>query len=418
MRATTINEDMKIAAARALAELAREDVPDEVAAAYQGARPRYGPNYIIPVPFDPRLISTVPPAVARAAMESGVARRPIVDMEAYRQSLKSRRDPVAGTLQRIFDKVRRNPRRVVFAEGEEELVMRAALSYVNSGLGTAILVGREDRVAETARQAGIDLKGPVEIHNARLSRRNRAYADYLYGRLQRDGYLFRDCQRLINQDRNHFAAAMVALGDADAMVSGVTRHFATVLGDVCRVIGTKPGHRLIGLSIALTRGRTVLIADTAVHELPEPEDLADITEEAAFVARRLGYEPRIALLSHSTFGQPQSERSERVKAAIRILDGRRVDFEYDGEMSPDVALTPDLLAAYPFSRLRDVANVLIMPAIHSAQISTQLLKSLGGATVLGPILFGLDKPAQIVGLGARDADIVNMAALAAYGAVS
>ncbi|MDQ4060129.1 MAG: NADP-dependent malic enzyme, partial [Pseudomonadota bacterium] len=418
VRATSINEAMKIAAARALAELAREDVPDEVAAAYQGARPRYGPNYIIPVPFDPRLISTVPPAVARAAMESGVARRPIVDMEAYRQSLKSRRDPVAGTLQRIFDKVRRNPRRVVFAEGEEELVMRAALSYVNSGLGTAILVGREDRVAETARQAGIDLKGPIEIHNARLSRRNRAYAEYLYGRLQRDGYLFRDCQRLINQDRNHFAAAMVALGDADAMVSGVTRHFATVLGDVRRVIGTKPGHRLIGLSIILTRGRTVLIADTAVHELAEPEDLADITEEAAFVARRLGYEPRVALLSHSTFGQPQSERSERVKAAIRILDGRRVDFEYDGEMSPDVALTPDLLAAYPFSRLRDVANVLIMPAIHSAQISTQLLKSLGGATVLGPILFGLDKPAQIVGLGARDADIVNMAALAAYGAVS
>jgi malate dehydrogenase (oxaloacetate-decarboxylating)(NADP+) len=351
-------------------------------------------------------------------METGVARRPIVDMEGYRHSLNARRDPVAGTLQRIFDKVRRNPRRIVFAEGEEEQVIRAALTYVNSGLGTAILVGREDRVQATAQAAGIDLRGAVEIHNARLSARNRAYADYLYARLQRQGYLFRDCQRLINQDRNHFAAAMVALGDADGMVSGVTRHFATVLDDVCRVIGSKPGHRLIGLSIALTRGRTVLITDTAVHEMPEAEDLADIAVEAAFVARRLGYEPRIALLAHSTFGQPASERSERVRDAVRILDRRRVDFEYEGEMSPDVALTPDLLTAYPFSRLRDVANVLVMPALHSAQISTQLLKSLGGATVIGPILFGLDKPAQIVNLGARDSDIVNMAALAAYSAVS
>ena len=418
VRATTINQEMKIAAARALAELAREDVPDEVAAAYQGARPRYGPNYIIPVPFDPRLISTVPPAVARAAMETGVARRPIVDMEAYRASLNARRDPVAGTLQRIFDKVRRNPRRIVFAEGEEEQVIRAALAYVNSGLGTAILVGREDRVQATAEAAGIEIRGAVEIHNARLSARNRAYADYLYARLQRKGYLFRDCQRLINQDRNHFAAAMVALGDADGMVSGVTRHFATVLDDVRRVIGAKPGHRLIGLSIALTRGRTVLIADTAVHEMPEAEDLADIAVESAFVARRLGYEPRIALLAHSTFGQPESERSERVREAVRILDQRRVDFEYEGEMSPDVALSTDLLAAYPFSRLRDTANVLIMPALHSSQISTQLLKSLGGATVIGPIMFGLDKPAQIVNLGARDSDIVNMAALAAYSAVS
>jgi malate dehydrogenase (oxaloacetate-decarboxylating)(NADP+) len=418
VRATTINQEMKIAAARALAELAREDVPDEVAAAYQGARPRYGPNYIIPVPFDPRLISTVPPAVARAAMETGVARRPIVDMEAYRASLNARRDPVAGTLQRIFDKVRRNPRRIVFAEGEEEQVIRAALAYVNSGLGTAILVGREDRVQATAEAAGIEIRGAVEIHNARLSARNRAYADYLYARLQRKGSLFRDCQRLINQDRNHFAAAMVALGDADGMVSGVTRHFATVLDDVRRVIGAKPGHRLIGLSIALTRGRTVLIADTAVHEMPEAEDLADIAVESAFVARRLGYEPRIALLAHSTFGQPESERSERVREAVRILDQRRVDFEYEGEMSPDVALSTDLLAAYPFSRLRDTANVLIMPALHSSQISTQLLKSLGGATVIGPIMFGLDKPAQIVNLGARDSDIVNMAALAAYSAVS
>src|SRR5687767_1184429 len=263
VRATTINMEMKIAAAQALAELAREDVPDEVAAAYQGSRPRFGPDYIIPVPFDPRLIHTVPPAVSKDAMDTGVARRPIVDVRSYKAQLSARRDPVAGTLNRIFERVRKFPKRVVFAEGEEEQVIRAALSFVNQGLGKAILVGGEDRIHETAVQAGIELEGRegIEIHNARLSNRNATYAQFLYERLQRKGYLFRDCQRMINQDRNTFAACMVALGDADAMVSGVTRNYSVVLDDVRKVIDPKPGHRVMGISLVLSRGRTVLVAD-------------------------------------------------------------------------------------------------------------------------------------------------------------
>ncbi|HZH51652.1 MAG TPA: NADP-dependent malic enzyme [Microvirga sp.] len=416
VRATTINMEMKIAAAQALAELAREDVPDEVAAAYQGARPRFGREYIIPVPFDPRLIHTVPMAVAKAAMDTGVARRPIVDMRAYKAQLSARRDPVAGTLNRIFERVRKFPKRVVFAEGEEEQVIRAALSFVNQGLGKAVLVGREDRIHETATAAGIDLEGRegIEIHNARLSSRNSTYAQFLYERLQRKGYLFRDCQRLINQDRNHFAASMVALGDADAMVTGATRNYSTALADVRHVIDAKPGHRVIGISLCLARGHTVLVADTAIHEMPNAQELAEIAIEAAGVARRLGYEPRVALLSFSTFGHPPAERAEKIQQAVKILDDMRVDFEYDGEMSADVALNRDLMAQYPFSRLKGPANVLVMPAFHSASISTKMLQELGGAMVMGPLVVGLDKPVQIVSLGSTDNDIVNMAALAAY----
>ncbi|MFL5029512.1 MAG: NADP-dependent malic enzyme [Xanthobacteraceae bacterium] len=413
VRATTINMEMKIAAARALAELAREDVPDEVAAAY-GARPKYGPDYIIPVPFDPRLISYVPPAVAKAAMDTGVARRPIVDMDGYGQQLRSRRDPIAGVLQQVFERLHRSPRRIVFAEGEEEQVIRAAASFVHQGLGTAHLVGREERVRETARNLGVELGEGIEIVNARLSRRNPEYAAYLYERLQRKGYLIRDCQRLVNQDRNHFAACMVALGDVDAMVTGVTRNFSVALAEVRHCIDTKPGHRLIGVSLVLARGRTLLVADTAVTEMPNAEVLAEIAVEAAGVARRLGYEPRLALLAFSTFGHPPGERAAHVQAAVKLLDQRRVDFEYDGEMAADVALNPDLMAAYPFCRLSGPANVLIMPAFHSASISTRLLQELGGATVIGPLLVGLDKPVQIVNLSAKDSDLVNMAALAAY----
>jgi malate dehydrogenase (oxaloacetate-decarboxylating)(NADP+) len=416
VRATTINMEMKIAAARALAMLAREDVPDEVAVAYQGARPRFGREYIIPVPFDPRLIHTVPPAVAQAAMDTGVSRRPIIDMREYKAQLSARRDPVAGTLNRIIERVRRFPKRVVFAEGEEEQVIRAAVSFVNQGLGTAILVGREDRVYETATFAGIDLEGRdgIEVHNARLSHRNSAYAQFLYQRLQREGYLFRDCQRLINQDRNHFAAAMVARGDADAMVTGVTRNFSIALEDVRHVIDQKPGHRVIGVSLVLARGRTVLVADTAITEMPTAQELAEIAIEAAGVARRLGYEPRVAMLAFSTFGHPKGERSARVIEAVKILDSMRVDFEYDGEMAADVATNRDLMAQYPFCRLTGPANVLVMPAFHSASISTKLLQELGGSTVMGPMIVGLDKPVQVVSLGAKDSDIVNMAALAAF----
>ena len=416
VRASTINMEMKIAAAYALAELAQEDVPDDVAAAYQGARPRFGRDYIIPVPFDPRLIHVIPPAVAKAAMETGVARKPIEDMNAYKAQLSARRDPVAGALQRIFERVRRYPKRVVFAEGEEEQVIRAAVSFVAQGLGTAILVGREDRVRERAAAAGIELDGRegIEIHNAKLSKRNPAYAQYLYERLQRKGYLLRDCQRLINQDRNYFGSAMVALGDADAMVTGATRNYSVALSDVLNVIDAKPGHRLMGASLVLARGRTVVVADTAITELPTAEQIADIAVEAAGVARRLGYEPRVAMLAYSTFGHPQGERSAKVIEAVKLLDKRRVDFEYDGEMAADVALNKDVMAQYPFCRLTDTANVLVMPAFHAASISTKMLQTIGGSTVIGPLLVGLDRSVQIMPLGAKDSDIVNMAALAAF----
>jgi len=416
VRASTINMEMKIAAAYALAELAQEDVPDDVAAAYQGARPRFGRDYIIPVPFDPRLIHVIPPAVAKAAMETGVARKPIENMEAYKAQLSARRDPVAGALQRIFERVRRYPKRVVFAEGEEEQVIRAAVSFVAQGLGTAILVGREERVRERAEAAGIDFEGRegIEIHNARLSKRNPAYAQYLYERLQRKGYLLRDCQRLINQDRNYFAAAMVALGDADGMVTGATRNYSVALNDVLNVIDAKPGHKLMGASLVLARGRTVVVADTAITEMPTAEEIMEIAIEAAGVSRRLGYEPRVAMLAYSTFGHPQGERSAKVIEAVRLLDKRRVDFEYDGEMAADVALNKDLMAQYPFCRLTDTANVLVMPAFHSASIATKMLQSIGGSTVIGPVLVGLDRSVQIMPLGAKDSDIVNMAALAAF----
>ncbi len=415
VRARAINMEMKIAAARALAALAREDVPDEVAAAY-GARPKYGPDYIIPVPFDPRLISDIPPAVAKAAMDSGVARRPIEDMEAYRQQLRTRLDPVAGVLQGVYRRLRNAPRRVVFAEGEEEQVIRAAATFVHQGLGSALLVGRERAVRETAQALGIELGGDIQIINAALSKRNSNYAAYLYERLQRKGYLQRDCQRMINQDRNHFAACMVALGDADAMVTGVTRNFSVALEDVRRCIDPKPGHRVMGISLVLARGRTVLVADTAVTEMPDANDIAEIAIEAARVARSLGYEPRLALLAFSTFGHPAGERSERVQEAVRILDSKRVDFEYDGDMAADVALNMELREAYPFCRLSGPANVLIMPAFHSASISTKMLMELGGANVIGPMLVGLDRSVQIVSLSANDAQLVNMAALAAYNA--
>ncbi|HVT55094.1 MAG TPA: NADP-dependent malic enzyme, partial [Xanthobacteraceae bacterium] len=413
VRASTINMEMKIAAAQALAELAREDVPDEVAAAY-GARPKYGADYIIPVPFDPRLIFAVPPAVAKAAMDSGVARKPIVDMNAYVEQLRTRRDPVAGVLSRVFDRLKRQPKRVVFAEGEEEQVIRAAASFAQQGLGVPILVGREDRVKAAAANAGVDLHAGIEVHNAALSKRNTDYANFLYERLQRKGFLYRDVQRLVNNDRNHFAACMVALGDADSMVSGVTRNYSVVLEDVLRVIDPKPGHRVMGLSLVLARGRTVLVADTAVTELPNANDLVEIAIEAAGVARRLGFEPRVAMLAFSTFGNPKGERAEHVQEAVRILHERGVDFEVDGEMGADVALNRDLGHAFPFNRLSDAANVLIMPAFHSASISTKMLQELGGATVIGPLLVGLDRSVQIVPLSAKDTDLVNMAAVAAF----
>jgi malate dehydrogenase (oxaloacetate-decarboxylating)(NADP+) len=415
VRATTINDEMKIAAVHALASLARQEVPDDVAAAYKGSRPKFGPNYIIPVPFDPRLISDVPLAVAKAAMESGVAQKPIESFSEYRKQLSARKDPIASSLQQIFDRVRRHPRRVVFAEGEEEKVMRAALSYANQDLGTALLLGREEQIRQTANIAGIDLEHEnLEIVNARLSQRVEAYTDYLYSRLQRDGYLLRDCQRLINTDRNHFASCMVALGDADAMVTGTTRNYATALNDVRRCIDAKPGHRVVGVSLVLSRGRTVFVADTSVTDMPTSEELADIAEEAAGTAKRMGYTPRVAMLSYSTFGQPVGERSLKMRNAVKVLEERKVDFEFDGEMAADIALNPELRDQYSFCKLSGPANVLVMPAIHSASISTKMLEELGGSTLIGPLLVGLNKSVQIASMGAKDSDIVNMAAIAAY----
>ncbi|WP_439632608.1 NADP-dependent malic enzyme [Glycocaulis sp.] len=414
VRARTINEEMKVAAARALAELAREDVPDEVAAAYHGSRPSFGRDYIIPAPFDPRLISHVPPYVAQAAMASGVARRPIADMEAYKATLAQRLDPTAAILQALHEEVRSADRKtIVFAEGEEPTVIRAAHAFQTQGLGKAVLVGREETTKANMRLVGVP-EGSIEIVNARLSDHNAVYADWLFKRLQRRGYLKRDVQRMVNNDRNVFAACMVALGDAHGLVTGTTRNYAQALADVQMALDPKPGERVMGMSLVLSRGRTLFIADTNVTEFPSAQAMADMACEAASAARRFGVEPRVALLSYSTFGNPAGERSEKIQEAVRLLDARNPDFEYEGEMNADVALDPDHTRLYPFSRLTGPANVLIMPAIHSASISTKLLRAAGGATVLGPMLVGLEKPVQIARLGAGVADILTLAALAAH----
>jgi len=419
VRASAINDAMKIAAAKALADLARQDVPDEVDRAYSGQRLRYGPNYIIPVPFDPRLIVEVPAAVAQAAMDSGVARRPIGDMVAYKNKLRARLDPTAHTLQRIFDVVQTSePKRIVFAEGEEEKVIRAAVAFRQNNYGIPVLVGRSERIAETAKAIGLSEAEGLEIWNARTLEENEKYSDFLYERLQRRGYLRRDCQRLVNQDRNIFAACMVARGDAHGVVSGLTRSFYATFEDITRVIGPKKNSRLFGLSIMVAKDRMVFISDTHIHELPSPEELADIAIQSAIEARQLGHEPRVALLSYSNFGSPMREKAQRVREAMAILNARQVDFEFDGEMSVDVALDPDLMRErYPFCRLSGPANVLVMPALHSANIASRLLAQLGGGTLVGPVLVGLSQPAQIVTMNATVTDLVNAAAICAHEAL-
>jgi malate dehydrogenase (oxaloacetate-decarboxylating)(NADP+) len=417
VRARRVNHEMKIACAQALAALAREDVPDEVAAAYRGRKLKFGRDYIIPTPFDPRLIWYIPPFVAQAAMDTGVARKPIEDMDAYRTQLRSRLDPSAALMQNISGAVRAAPnKRVVFAEGEETAVIRAAWGFKQAELGTPILLGREDLIRQNAAEAGLifDDMG-IEIVNARVSEHNADYTDWLYGRLQRRGYLKRDVQRMINQDRNYFGAAMVARGQADAMVTGVTRNFNMVLKEVRRVLDVK--ERMIGLSILLAKGRTLFVADTSIHELPNAEELAEIAIQAAAAVRNLGKTPRVAFLSYSTFGNPPGDRGEKVREAIRILDQRGVDFEYEGEMPPELALDPEARANYPFMRLSQDANVLVMPAIHSASISTRLVQALGGATVIGPLLVGLEKSVQIVNLNASVSEMITAATFAAYDGV-
>ncbi|WP_241671138.1 NADP-dependent malic enzyme [Dankookia rubra] len=420
VRASTINDAMKIAAARALALLAREDVPEEVNTAGAGKSLRYGPEYIIPNAFDPRLISRVPVAVAKAAVDSGVARRPITDLPRYARSLTGRLDATANALELITERVRANPRTVVFAEGEEEKVIRAAIAFHNAGYGTAVLVGREDRIQATMRAIGVPLPEGIVIRNARNSDSNRRYAEYLYGKQQRHGFLFRDCQRLVNQDRNVFAACMVALGDADAIVTGVTRSYSVALEGITSVIDPAPGGIMFGLTLLLARvSGTVFVADTAIHERPDAATLAEIAIQSAAAARRLGHEPRVAFLSFSTFGDPKGSIPGSIREAVKLLDQRQVDFEYDGEMSADVALDPALRAhLYPFCRLTGAANVLVMPGLHAAHILTKSVPRLTSGTAIGPLLMGLSKPVQIVPVDASVTQLLDMACLAAHAAIA
>jgi malate dehydrogenase (oxaloacetate-decarboxylating)(NADP+) len=414
VRARNVNDEMKLACANALADLARQDVPEEVAAAYHGKRPKYGPDYIIPAPFDPRLISEIPPYVAQAAMDTGVARKPIEDMVAYKKSLARRQDPTAAILQGITGSVVQNPKTIVFAEGEEPAVIRAAQSFQQRGLGKAILIGREKPIYDNMKLLGIEKPESFTVLNARLFDRNAEFTEYLYGRLQRKGFLRRDAQRLVNNDRNVFSALMLHHGLADGMVTGVTRSYDIALRDVKLVLKHIEGERTMGVSVVVNKNRTLFIADTNITELPDAEDLADIAETTAHFAATFGFDPKVAFLSYSTFGNPVGERMQKVRRAVEILDERETDFEYEGDIAADVALDPLHTLTYPFSRLTGAANVLVMPAIHSASISTKLLDTVGGATVLGPFLTGLEKPVQICSLGATASEIVQMATLAAF----
>ena len=417
VRATTINEAMKIAAAEALAELAREEVPDEVVNAYAGRRAHYGPEYIIPAPFDPRLIECIPPKVAAAAMATGVARRDIEDMDAYKQTLRARLNPTVGTLSQMFEQLRKTPRRVVFAEAEEDRVIRAALSFQAGGYGTAILVGQEEIVNAKLKEAGAENLDGIEVCSARSQNLAKEFTDFLYERLNRRGQLYRDVQRLVNRDRNVFSACMVALGHADAMVTGITRHYWQALKDVMLVIDPKEGYRPFGLAAIVTGKSTVFIADATVAEDPSAEELADIAVQAADAVRRLGQTPRVAFVSFSNFGNPMRKRSQPLRDAVKILDGRETDFEYDGEVAADVALNENLRDLYPFTRLSKPANILIMPGLHAANISFKLLSELSDGAVIGPILWGLEKSVQIARMNSTATELVNMAGLAAMASI-
>ena len=418
VRASKINEEMKIAAAKAIAFLAREDVPDAVADAYGGQVLQYGKEYIIPAPFDPRLISAVSSAVAAAAMDTGVARKPIDDLEKYRRELSARLDPTASTLQVIFDRISANQKRVVFAEGEEEKVIRAAMAFRNAGYGEPILVGREHRIRETIERLGLEGAENLPITNAKVSDHNEAYIDFLYDKLQRNGALRRDCQRMVNLDRNVFGACMVLKGHADAMVTGVTRSFQPSFEHVTRVISPQEGKDFLATSMIVSRGRTVFIGDVSVHERPNGEQLADIAEAIAKKARQMGHTPRVAMLSFTNFGSPHSDITAEARRAIEILDQRKPDFEYDGEMSAEVALDFELMKSrYPFCRLSGPANILVMPGLHSANITFELIKNLTEGSVIGPMMLGAEKPFQVVQMGASVNDLVQAAALAAYEAL-
>ncbi len=414
VRATAINEEMKIAAANAIAELARAQVPEEVAAAYGGRASSFGREYIIPAPFDPRLMEVVPAAVAKAAMDSGVATRPILDRDEYRTILRARLNPTTSVLGLAYEGARAHPRRVVFAEGEEEVVLRAAIAFRDGGYGIPVLVGRDD-VHERLSALGVDKPELFEVHNSRNSPLVPAMVERLYERLQRRGYLRREVERMVNQDRNVFAALMLKMGEADAMITGTTRTYAQSMREIRRVLDPAEGRIPFGVHVLVGQSHTVFMADTTVNERPTADQLADIAEGTAAVARAMGHEPRVAFLSYSTFGNPEGSYLTNLRDAVTTLEKRNVSFEFEGEMAPDVALNPKVMASYPFSRLSGPANVLIMPGLQSANLSAKLLRELGGDSVIGPMLIGMEKPVQIATMASTASELVTLAVLAAGG---
>lgn len=415
VRATAINEEMKIAAAEAIAHLARQPVPEEVVAAY-GRNHQFGRDYIIPAPFDPRLMETVSAAVAKAAMDSGVAQLPIADFDAYRHQLKSRMNPTTSVLTTVYEEVKANPKRVIFAEGEEEVVLRAAIQYRDFGYGTPVLVGRTDRVQAKLAELSVD-PASFEIQNSVESDLVPQMVERLYAKMQRRGYTERDVRRMVNQDRNVFASLLLELGHGDALITGITRTFAQTMREVSRVIGPKPGSLAFGLHMMIGKTQTTFMADTTINERPSAAELAEIARETAAVARRLGHEPRVAFLSYSTFGNPSGKWLENIRDAVAILDAEDPGFEYEGEMAPDAALNRHVMKLYPFSRLSGPANVLVMPGLQSANLSAKLLRELGGNATIGPMLIGMDKPVQIAPMTANAPDVLTLAVLAAAGVV-
>ena len=416
VQATDINEEMKIAAANAIAELARERVPEEVAAAY-GVSHRFGTDYIIPAPFDPRLMEVVSSAVAKAAMDSGVAKAPIADFDEYRQRLKARLNPTSAALTNIYELAKASPKRMVFAEGEEEVVLRAAIQFRDFGYGEPILVGRTEKVLDKLKELAVDDPESFTIENSAVSDKKAEMVEFLYKRLQRRGYTERDVTRMVNQERNVFAALLVALGHGDGLISGLTRTFAQTAREIGRVIDPKPGAIPFGIHMMIGKNHTTFLADTTINERPNAEQLAHIARETAAVARRMGHEPRVAFLSYSTFGNPPGQWLGNLRDAVAILDREQPDFEYEGEMAPDAALNPKVMALYPFSRLSGPANVLIMPGLQSANLSAKLLRELAGNATIGPMLIGNEKPIQIAPMTAIAPDVLTLAVLASAGVV-
>jgi len=417
VRSKTINEEMKVAAAKAIAELAREDVPDEVVAAMGGERPKYGKEYIIPSTFDPRLISVIPAAVAKAAMDSGVARKPIKDFELYKEQLKQRLDPTVTIMQGINSYIKKNQKRIVFADGEDENTLKAAIAFKNSRLGIPILVGKESKIKEQLKKIGYGENLNIEITNSKDAEKRKKYVEYLFQKLQREeGLLERDCDRLVRNDRVIWATSMVACGDADGAITGNTRRFGASLEKVKQVTGVRDGEIMFGLNLVVHKGRTIFVGDTSVHEYPSSEEMAEIAISTARVVRLFGFEPKVAFVSHSTFGQPITSRTKHIRKAVEILKNKNVDFEFDGDMQPDVALNKEYKSLYPFSKIVGNANILIMPGQHSAAISYKMMKTLGDTKVIGPLLIGLGLPIEIAPLRTSTSEIINLASIAAYSA--